>query len=229
MSGAIETNAIGGLYPSPNRMRVEWGLAAQNEDGNYSVINWNVRGVGGVGGYWVQNFQARIWIDGALVQQTGSFQMYQDSYFGSGQRTIGHDGNGNRGFGISADGRIYYNNVNSSGSGSWGLPGLYQAIAFNSISINTITDVSFRVAISVNRTANLVQLSVNGGGWTTYHNGNYGSITVQVGSSTSPIDSQYTHTVRVRTRRASNGWITDSGTYNVTTLTQGRFFDIGDY
>lgn len=228
-SGAFETNAVGGLGNSPNRMRFQWSLSSQNENNNSSVISWNIRGWGGVSGWWTQNFQANTYVDGVRVQQTGSFQMYQNSVFGSGSRTIGHSSNGTRSFGASANGRIYYNTTNSSGSGSWSLPSLYQEIGYNSITFNTITDVSFRVAVSVNRTANLLQLSINGGGWTTYRSGNFSSATVQVGSQAAPIRSGYTHTVRVRVRRASNGNITDSGTYNVTTLPQGKFFDIGDY
>jgi len=220
-SGAIETNAVGGLGSSPNRMRVEWSLASQNEDANQSTISWNVRGYGGASGYWTQNFQGRTWVDGALVQATGSFQMYQNSIFGSGNYTMGHDSAGNRSFGISADGRIYYNTVNSSGSGSWSLPGLYQEIAFNSITFSNITDVGFDVSVSVNRTANLLQLNIDGGGFVTYFSGNYSSKTVSV---TGPLSSGDNHSVVVRTRRASNNNVTDSN-QNVTTAVQNKFFD----
>lgn len=229
MSGAFETNAIGGLGSSPNRMRFEWGINWQNEDANQTSIWWNIRGWGGAGGYWTTNFQARTWIDGGLHQATGQFNMYQNSVFGSGNVTFGHDGNGNRHFGANSDGRIYYNTVNSSGSGGWWLPALYQAIAFNDIQVHTATDVSFKVYNWVNRTANLTQLSIDGGGWVTYHSGNYGSVTVQVGSQGSPLQSGKQYSVRVRTRRASNGWITDSGTYYITTARQDNFFDIGDF
>lgn len=225
-SGAYETNAIGGLGNSPNRMRIEWSLASQNEDANQSTINWNVRGWGGVSGWWTQNFQARTWVDGSLRQSTGSFQMYQNSIFGSGSYTIGHNGDGSRSFGSNADGRIYNNTVNSSGSGSWSLPSLYQEIAFNSITYTNITDVSMDVNVSVNRTANLLQLNVDGTGLTTYFSGSYSSKTVTIGSAANPLQSGVNHTIVVRTRRSSNNNVTDSGTYNIATAVQNKFFDL---
>lgn len=131
-SGAFETNVVGGLGSSPNRMRFEWSLASQNIAGNYSTINWNIRGVGGAGGYWTRNFNARTTIHGSLVQSTGAFDMYQNSVFGSGSFNIGHDSAGNMTFGASAVGRIYYNTDNSSGSGAWELPTIPRHATLNS-------------------------------------------------------------------------------------------------
>lgn len=228
-NGAFNTSDAGNFGASPDRMYFEWTLLSQNEDGNYSTINWNIRGAGGSNGYWTQNHNARTTVNGSLRQSTGSFQMYQGSVFGNENMNIGHDSNGNKSFSASAVGRIYYNSDNTSGSGSWGLPSLYQAIGFNSITFTNITDVGFTVNVSVNRTANLLQLNIDGAGFVTYHSGTYTSKSVTVGGSGAPIGSGQQHSVIVRTRRNSNGWVTDSGTYYPTTESQNNFFDLGDF
>jgi hypothetical protein len=141
-SGSFDTSDAGNMGGSPDRMHFEWGLASQNQGGNYSTINWNIRGWGGLNGYWTQNYQAIVDIHGQRVQTTGSFQMYQNSIFGSGSLNIGHDGAGNASFGASASGRIYYNTVNSSGSGSWSLPRIPKAPSVGSNNVSNVNTTS---------------------------------------------------------------------------------------
>lgn len=221
-SGSFNTNSIGGLGSSPNHIHFTWSLSSQNENGNYSTISYRAYADGGSSGYWTYYFNEYVNVHGVTVyNNSAQVQRSQGETIVSGSMNIGHNSSGGGSFGASAHAGIYYAAVNSSGSGSWSLPSLYQEIGYDSISFNTITDVSFKVYCNVNRTANLLQLSINGGGWVTYHSGDFGSVTVQVGSPTSPLDSNKQYSVRLRVRRSSNGNITDSGTYYVTTNRQG--------
>lgn len=122
-SGAFETNSVSGAYPSPNRVRFQWSLRSQSVSGNYSDIDWNVRGWGGQSsGYWIINFASNTDINGSRVQSKGQFTMYHNSVFGSGTKRIYHNSDGSKTFGASNSSKIYQNAWNSSGSGSWSLP-----------------------------------------------------------------------------------------------------------
>lgn len=221
------TVSIGG---NPAYFFIDWGIAGQNEDGNYTAINWAAY-------FHFQNNDAQLdngvanlaggtrWANGGRVYNFANNFSTRDLGLASGSFNVGHDGNGN--LGINVNGGITpYQTARSQGSQDFGIPSLYQAIAFNDIQIINVTDVSFQVYCNVNRWANLLQLNVDGQGWVTYYNGGYGTVTVQVGSADNPISSGQQHSVQLRTRRNSNGWITDSGVYYPTTLDQGKFFDM---
>lgn len=233
MSGTMQGNLVHIVSGHNDYFFINWQLAGQNEDGNYSSINWQAY-------FHFDNDDAQLdngvaasnvgtlWSNGGRVYNYAGNFATRNLGLASGSFNIGHDGNGNQS--VNFNGGIdVYQSGRSSGSQWWGLPGLYQEVAYNDIHFLNITDVSFQVYVAVNRTANLLQLSIDGGGWTTYYGSNFGSVTVQVGSQSNPIASGQNHTVVVRVRRASNGNITDSGTYNVATAVQNNFFDIGDY
>lgn len=229
MSGRINTGGGNSSY-----FYFQWQLAGQDENGNYSTINWQA-GIHLDGGAWWGTNAVRldgVWINGSGNITSGTWSNISgngDHHLRSGSWTIGHNGDGGKSFSASVQGWLYATGTFGN-SGSWGLPGLYQGIGFDSININTVSDTGFKVYADVNRTANLLQLSIDGGGWTTYHSGDYGAVTVQVGgSNTNALRSGKQYSVRLRVRRASNGNITDSGTHYVTTAAQNKFFDIGDF
>ncbi len=210
---------------------IDWQVASQDEDGNFSTINWQNyfafhtddaqldNGIANLGG-------ATRWSNGGRVYNFASNFTTRNLAISSGSFNIGHDSNGN--CTLEVDGGIdVFSTGRSSGSASWSLPQLYQAIAFNSITILNITDVGFSVNVTTDRTANLLQLNIDGAGFATYYSGTFTNVTVNVGGASSPIQSGYAHSVICRIRRNSNGWITDSGTQTAQTLVQNNFFEIG--
>ncbi len=226
--------SIGGQF----RLVVEGDLVAQEEDNNRSLVRyraymtrvsggsraWNLYGTPGNTNFNGDNPGRNINYDfnigiGARFYLVNNWDKW-----------IGHDGAGNATIYLGAN----HNASNSpyittaATGGNWGLPGLYQGIGISGVSFNTITDVSFKVRVTTNRTANRLELSINGGAWTTYYNGNFSDVTVQVGSPTSQLNMNTSYSVRARVRRASNGNLGESGTTSVVTAV-GGFFDIGDF
>lgn len=225
-SGAFETGAVGGLGSSPNRVRFEWGLAGQNTGGNYSTINWNVRGWGGAGGYWTRNFQSNTYIHGSHVQGTGTFDMYQNSVFGSGSINIGHDANGNMSFGANSNNKIYYNSWNSSGSGSWALPRIAKAPSIYGNLVDTITNTTARLGTEINNYGNgtsaatrmYYKLSTSGSWtWATSDQGDAGGYNYWTVSSLTP-NTTYNYFSRWWN---NNGDTADSGSSSFKTLASG--------
>lgn len=228
-SGTMQANSVNIGGNGGNYFFINWQVAGQSEDGNYSTINWQAyfhfnsadaqldNGYASLGG-------ATRWSNGGRVYNFSSNFTTRNLGLASGSFNIGHDGNGNRTLSVGG-GVTAFQSGRSESSNSWSLPGLYQAIAFNYITFTNITDVGFTVNVQTNRTANLLQLNIDGAGFVTYYSGNYSTLSVDVPG---PFSSGVAHSVTVRTRRASNNWVTDSS-QSVTTDVQNKFFDIGDY
>lgn len=225
--------SIGGQF----RLVVEGDLVAQEEDNNRSLVRYRAYMTRVSGGSRAWNLYGTPGNTNFNGDNPGRSINY-DFNIGIGQRFylvnnwdkwVGHNASGNATIYLGAN----HNASNSpyittaATGGNWGLPGLYQGIAVNSVSFDTINDVSFKVRVTTNRTANRLELSINGGAWTTYHSGNFSDITVQVGSPTNQLMSNSTYTVQARVRRASNGNLGTGGS-SVTTL-GGGFFDIPDF
>lgn len=234
-------STIGGTQGAKFRVRFNLDVVAQEEDNNRSLVQISS---------YVDNVSysgSAIWNSTgnttSSTNRNGSVYNANGWHYSSGspgrvvtflsgnQFWVGHDGNGNGSCYARLDANMGNSPYLTSGwvETTMGLPSLYQEIGFNSITFSEITDVSFKIRVVTNRTANLLQLNVDGGGLVTYYSGNYSDVTVQVGSPSSPLASGVNHTVVVRTRRASNNNVTDSGTQNVSTLSQNQFFDIGDF
>lgn len=202
---------------------IDYVVAAQNEDGNYSTISWNCQ-------YYFDRCDAQLdngvanlagtrWYNGGRVYNFTANYSVHAVYIAGGSFDVGHDSNGNCLLNVNGGIDVYQSGRSSTNQDTW-LPQLYQGIAYNWISFSNVTDVGFTVTVNVNRTANLLQLNVNGTGFVTYYSGNYGQVSVNVGGS---LASGVTHSVVCRTRRASNGWITDNQQF-VATLGQNNFF-----
>lgn len=122
-SGTLDTNSVGDLGGSPNRFRISWSVDGQSISGNYTDINWNIRGWGGTSGYWTYKYGSSVVIEGSTVHSSGSqVQMFQNTVFASGTKRVNHNSDGTCTLNISSSGKVYANATNTSGSGSWALP-----------------------------------------------------------------------------------------------------------
>lgn len=210
------------------RLYIDYDEDTLNENNNTSRVVATIRmaTTNNYGWYDSTNQTGYLIIDGTRWNFNSNYPSSGTITWTTQSKTVTHNSNGQKTVRIQG----YHNANQGSGLGSasldfnFVLTDFYEEIAFNSITFTEITDVSFKVNVSVNRTADLLQLSLNGGAWTTYHSGNFTSKTVQVGSNINPVQGG-DMTVKVRVRRDSNGNITDSGTYTVGVVQSNRFFD----
>lgn len=122
-SGSFNTKAYEVRY-----LTFSWSVASQSIDGNYSVINWNLRGAGGSTTSWYMAGNFKVVINGSVVYSSSSrIQLKNGTTVASGNATIYHNADGTRSFSASAEAGIYYYAVNCSGSGSWVLPTIARA------------------------------------------------------------------------------------------------------
>lgn len=225
-SGNFLTNeytGVGSQYP--RRLIFEWGINSQSIPSNTTSIWWNVRGYGGSSGYWTRNFATRAWINGGQVLSAGTVDMYNGTVLGSGNATIGHNSNGTGSFSASADGRIYQNAVNVSGSGAWDLPTIPRYASINSWSRTDVRDTSFYNSVSVSDTCDTLQYRLNGGSWVSVGSGTFTSRAWTI----SGLNASTTYTVQLRVKRQDSQLWTESGVANVTTDLQNKFFDMIDW
>lgn len=122
-SGSFNTRAYEVRYLTFN-----WSVASQSIDGNYSVINWNLRGAGGNTTSWYMAGNFQVVINGSVVYSSSSrIQLKNGTIVASGNATIYHNADGTKSFSASAQAGIYTYAVNCSGSGSWALPTIARA------------------------------------------------------------------------------------------------------
>jgi len=229
---------IGGSLGNRFRVRFNLDVIAQEEDNNRSLVNYSayVDNVSYSGNPVFNNGNQA----NSTTNKNGSAQYRGTFNYSSGspgrvytaasneQFWVGHDGNGNG----SVYGRYDVNLANSpyvttgAVETAMGLPALYQGIGITNMYSPSQNDVSFTIVVNTNRNANLLQLSINDGAWTTYYDGGYGTgVQVTVGSRSAPLLGGTTYSVRARVRRGSNGVIADSGYIFVTTSPSNNFFD----
>jgi hypothetical protein len=106
------------------RMIFEWWETGRGISGSvgYHNIAYHLKTYGGSPSYWQNFYQGSMNVDGAGYSW-GTTQAYGGgaTSFGDYGKTLYTDSAGNRSFGASAQGGVFYNTINTSGSGSWGL------------------------------------------------------------------------------------------------------------
>lgn len=121
----------------------EWWRTGWGRSGNqgYHDISFTWKSYGGSSGYWQNFYQPSLNVNGSGIGTIGS----GSRVYGAGATTIGSgsfrlwtNSAGNASFGASAQGGIYYNTINTSGSGSWALDNIpmHASITGTSGSIN---------------------------------------------------------------------------------------------
>lgn len=226
-SGRINTGGCNSSY-----FYFQWQLAGQNEDGNYSVINWQVGINIGGGAWWGTN---AVRIDAVTINGSGNITNGTwsglsgngDHHLRTGQWTIGHNGDGNKDFGAYVNGWLY-SCGNYATSGAWSLPGLYQYADPTGFYVNQTTDVSMTLRVTTNRVVDNIAVSLTGGGNWYYFDGATTDRTMTIGSASNPLPSNTTYPVRISLHRQSNGYWKEAGNWNVATNSQNNFFDVGD-
>lgn len=106
------------------RLIFEWWQVSSGISGSvgYHGINYHLKTYGGSGSYYQWLYNCSMNVDGA------GYSRGNGPAYGGGQVVLGDYGNtlytnssGDRSFGASAQGGIYYNTINTSGSGGWSL------------------------------------------------------------------------------------------------------------
>lgn len=137
-SGRIQSGGFsGGSY-----FYMQWQLAGQDINGNYSVINWQWGlSIAGGGWYWGSNaiksvsgyinggnlvFGANTWSN---LSGAGDHQLLAGSF------TIGHNSDGNKSFDMSSTG-YSYGDGNFGNSGAWDLPAIPRHASLNNLSMD---------------------------------------------------------------------------------------------
>lgn len=130
---------------------------------------------------------------------------------------VGHNNNGTK--------TVYpyaYHNMSLGGSGgptdsatqhTFGLPTIPRYAAITSWSLNTVTEKSLNVSLTTDVTCDLVDYSINGGGWTRGYTGNFTSRTFTIGN----LKPATTYSVKIRVRRQDSGLYSETGLKSTTT------------
>lgn len=129
--------------------RTDWGRSGSQ---GYHNISFTHKTYGGSGGYWQYFYQGSMNVDGSGYGYASPIQAYGAgaTTLGSGSKTLYTDSAGNRSFGASAQGGVYYNTINTSGSGSWALDNIPMYGDINAISFSpagALTDESTSVTV----------------------------------------------------------------------------------
>ncbi len=133
LSGNVASSGYEGRY-----IQFNWS-ATQSVANNTSTITWELRGAGQgqVGWYMAGGF--KVIIDGNTVYSVSTdsrIQLYNGTLIASGTKTISHNSDGTRSFGVYIEAGIYTYAVNCSGSGNFALNTIPRA---SSISVGTLT------------------------------------------------------------------------------------------
>lgn len=133
------------------RMIFEWWQVSSGISGSvgYHGINYHLKTYGGSSGYWQYFYNGSMNVDG-VGYSWGTTQAYGNgaTVFGDYGNTLYTNSVGDRSFGASAQGGIYYNTINTSGSGSWALDHINLWGGVSSISVpSPFTDESASVVV----------------------------------------------------------------------------------
>ena len=102
-------------------LRFSWSIQSQSIVNNTSTIYWELRGAGGDSTYY-KSGPFKVVIDGEQVYYSENrINLYNNTLVASGTKVITHNIDGTRSFSASAEGAIYFYEVNCKGSGSWNL------------------------------------------------------------------------------------------------------------
>lgn len=215
-SGQVQGNHVV-IYSGGSYWFVNWQLAGQNESGNYSTINWQAyfhfeTDDAQLDNGSVYSNVGTLWYNGGRVYNYSGNTSLRNMSLASGSFNIGHDGNGNQSVNLYG-GIDVYATGRSAGNQWWSLPQIYREIAINNWSLSSANVTSFNVWVNTNRTADLVDYSINGGAWTRGYTGDFTDRTFTI----SNLNPGTTYSVKVRVRRKDSGKYTESGLKSITT------------
>lgn len=213
------------------RIRIESQFAGNNDSGNYSQVNWQCY-VDFTGGTHAQLDQGWVAYSGnyAIYNNGGrvSNQAYNGFQMGSGSFNVGHDYNGNAGYGIDAHVAVYGSGTTSA-AGSEGLPHIERFTQLDGFNVDWVTDQAIRIAWHFNRPVDYISYwsgALDGGG---HHDEYVGNSQGWFVKEFYNLRSDTTYDFTVAGRYSVSGNWTTSGTTYPTTGHQNNSFDIGDF
>lgn len=128
--------------------RTNWGRSGSV---GYHNISFTHKTYGGSSSYWQYFFQGSMNVDGSGYRYASPIKAYGAgaTTLGSGSKTLYTNSSGNRSFSASAQGGIYYNTINTSGSGSWNLNNIPMYGGISSVSPTSgLTDETSSISVN---------------------------------------------------------------------------------
>lgn len=166
------------------RMIFEWWRYGAGISGNvgYHNIAYHLKTYGGNASYWQNFYNGSMNVDGAGYSW-GTTKAYGNgaTVFGDYYKTLYTDSAGNRSFYASAQGGIFNNTINTSGSGSWALDNIPLYGGITAVSPNTgLTDETASIVVNWYKNVGIARL------WFRLDNINAGDSTYQIIAPSNP-------------------------------------------
>lgn len=199
---------------------LDWQVASQSVEGNYTVVNWQT-GLKITGGdLWYSNavkINSAV-INGSTVQSTTKYSNIKNTgehQLTSGSTTIYHNSDGTKSFSASISGWLY-SYGNTSGSGSFDLPTIPRYFSSTpKLELTSKTETSATFKWSTSENASVIQYKIDNGSWVDVETGvNKSSGTFTVNG----LSANTNYTIYGDFKRADSGlWATTKPSVNMST------------
>lgn len=199
---------------------LDWQVASQSIEGNYTVVNWQT-GLKITGGdLWYSNavkINSAI-INGSTVQSTTKYSNIKNTgehKLASGSTTIYHNSDGTKSFSASISGWLY-SYGDTSGSGSFDLPTIPRYFSSTpKLELTSKTETSATFKWSTSENASVIQYKINNGSWVDVETGvNKSSGTFTING----LSANTNYTIYGDFKRADSGlWATTKPSVNMST------------
>lgn len=199
---------------------LDWQVASQSVEGNYTVVNWQT-GLKITGGdLWYSNavkINSAV-INGSTVQSTTKYSNIKNTgehQLASGSTTIYHNSDGTKSFSASISGWLY-SYGNTSGSGSFDLPTIPRYFSSTpKLELTSKTETSATFKWSTSENASVIQYKIDNGSWVDVETGvNKSSGTFTVNG----LSANTNYTIYGDFKRADSGlWATTKPSVNMST------------
>lgn len=199
---------------------LDWQVASQSIEGNYTVVNWQT-GLKITGGdLWYSNavkINSAV-INGSTVQSTTKYSNIKNTgehQLASGSTTIYHNSDGTKSFSASISGWLY-SYGDTSGSGSFDLPTIPRYFSSTpKLELTSKTETSATFKWSTSENASVIQYKIDNGSWVDVETGvNKSSGTFTVNG----LSANTNYTIYGDFKRADSGlWATTKPSVNMST------------
>lgn len=160
-SGSFLTNGWTSDSGDVVKLKFEWEISSQAVANNTTTITWKLVGVRSKSAY-VKAGGFKVVIDGETVYSKSTdyrIELYNGTVVASGTKVIAHNADGSRSFTASAEGGIYYYNVNCTGSGNFTIDQIPRASQPSLVTYpettNDVGDFGVEFGIHMNRNSSV--------------------------------------------------------------------------
>lgn len=199
---------------------LDWQVASQSVEGNYTVVNWQT-GLKITGGdLWYSNavkINSAV-INGSTVQSTTKYSNIKNTgehQLASGSTTIYHNSDGTKSFSASISGWLY-SYGDTSGSDSFDLPTIPRYFSSTpKLELTSKTETSATFKWSTSENASVIRYKIDNGSWVDVETGvNKSSGTFTVNG----LSANTNYTIYGDFKRADSGlWATTKPSVNMST------------